>query len=314
MRLTLTVILLAMPFAVATPVAGSSFTYTTISVPGIAGPQVTGIDAAGQISGYGGAGGVLKGFILENQSSVTTIFQPNSGGTEALGLNDVGQIVGTYFDSIGGHHAFVGTAAALTAVNVPGAASTTEANGINNAGQIVGNFSSASLIQGFLDSSGTFTTILVPGSSGTQALGINGAGQIVGTYFDSSGEHHAFVYAGGAFTFINVPNAASTTMASGINNSGEIVGTFSTGTEFEGFLDDDGVFGTISFPGSSGTQLLGINDAGQIVGDYFDNRGVTHPFLATPATAVPEPDSMVLIILSLLSLAFWGISKHSHRE
>jgi uncharacterized membrane protein len=136
----------------------------------------------------------------------------------------------------------------------------------------------------------------------------------VGTYFDSTGTHHAFLYAGGAFAFINVPNAVNTTMANGINNSGEIVGTFTSATEIEGFLDDNGVFDTISFPGSSGTQLSGINDAGQIVGNYFDNRGVPHPFLASPATAVPEPDSMALIVFSLLSLAFWRISKHPHRE
>ncbi len=191
MRLTLSTLLLVVPFAATTPAAGTSFTYTTINVPGIAGPQVTGIDNAGQLSGYGVVGKVFKGFVA-NGSAVTTSFLPGSSGTEAFGLNDAGQIVGTYFDNTGGNHAFVGTTAVLTALNVPGATSTMAANGINNAGQIVGDFLSSGVIHGFLDSSGTFTTISVPGSSGTQALGLNSAGQIVGTYFDSSG-HHAFL-------------------------------------------------------------------------------------------------------------------------
>ena len=46
------------------------------------------------------------------------------------------------------------------------------------------------LTHGFLlDTSGSFTTIDVPGSTSTGVFGINNSGQIVGRYVDSTGVH-----------------------------------------------------------------------------------------------------------------------------
>ena len=66
--------LIPLTFAVALPAAADSFTYETITVAGIAGPVLTGINNSGQISGYGGAGEVPSGFIRNSNGTVTTVF------------------------------------------------------------------------------------------------------------------------------------------------------------------------------------------------------------------------------------------------
>ncbi len=77
----------------------------------------------------------------------------------------------------------------------------------------------------------------------------------------------SFLFSNGVYQVINVPGAnRDTTVAEDINNKGEIVGTFSDSTGTHGFLDVNGVFTRIDFPGSMFTEAYGINDSGQIVG------------------------------------------------
>src|SRR4029077_10291591 len=40
-----------------------------------------------------------------------------------------------------------------------------------------------------------------------------------------------------------------------------------------GFLDDNGIFTSIDYPGASASWAGGINDSGQIVGFYYDAAG-----------------------------------------
>ena len=79
----------------------------------------------------------------------------------------------------------------FTTLNDPLAPSGTQPVGINAAGDIVGIYVTATGVDGFLLSGGTYTTIADPLATqhATQALGINDAGQIVGFYANASGEH-----------------------------------------------------------------------------------------------------------------------------
>jgi hypothetical protein len=47
-----------------------------------------------------------------------------------------------------------------------------------------------------------------------------------------------------------------------------------------GFLDRAGRFTQVNFPGAASTDADGINHEGVIVGDFFDNAGVEHGFIA----------------------------------
>src|SRR6267378_2239255 len=73
---------------------------------------------------------------------------PNASGTRAHGINDAGQIVGS-FDDATGTHGFLKDGATFVIFDVPGAF-VTDPLAINNTGQIVGRFEDATGLHGFL--------------------------------------------------------------------------------------------------------------------------------------------------------------------
>src|SRR5215469_7058307 len=237
-------------------------------------------------------GGVETAF-ADSLYSFTTIDVPRLTFpfTSAGGINDSGQIVGSFYSARDvAHGYFLDVDGSFTTIDAPGA-SLTIAGGINNSGQIVGWFMDASgNSHGFLYSDGSFTTIDVPGALGTAVFGINDSGQIVGSFGDATGPHGFFLDVDGTFTTIDVPGA-SVSSPLGINSSGQIVGYYSRtpGThniEHGYFLDVDGSFTTIDAPGAIFTSAGGINNSGQIVGSFYGAGDDLHGFLATP---VPEP-------------------------
>jgi len=122
----------------------------------------------------------------------TTIDDPSATSTQAFGINDMGQIVGSYGNESGSHGFLYsgGTNGTYTTLDDPSATQGTFAQGINASGQIVGYYKNASGTHGFLYSGGTYTTLDDPlATNGTQAFGINDMGQIVGTYDNASGNH-----------------------------------------------------------------------------------------------------------------------------
>ena len=72
------------------------------------------------------------------QYAFTPIDLPGAKQTFAFGMNDTGQVVGSYnFGGSGPNHGFLLSDCQYSTIDVPGA-TTTEAFGINNASQIVG--------------------------------------------------------------------------------------------------------------------------------------------------------------------------------
>ena len=231
-------------------------------------------------------------------------------GTSAYGINDAGQVVGTYLDASGVAHGFLDTNGVYATLDVP-AASGTEAYGINNSGQVVGSYQDGSgNTHGFLYSSGVYTPLDDPSApTFTIAYGINDAGLIVGYYgtIQSDPAHppttanYGFLYNAGAYTTINPDIVTGVdkldVSARGINNTGQIVGYFGyqEGHQFiitvgsQAFLDDAGTYTALDVPGRNGnvsfpSTAYGINNAGQIVGEAGDqafvDTGGTYVFLA----------------------------------
>jgi probable HAF family extracellular repeat protein len=144
---------------------------------------------------------IYTGFI-DDHGTITYLNAPgtltSNGYTYAYGINDSGEVVGSYETSYSSsqQHGFLYQNGTYTTIDDPNAGSGgTYATGINNSGIIVGNYSDSSgLSHGFVDINGTFTTVDDPlGAKGTQINGINNAGQIVGDYFDSNNVEHGFV-------------------------------------------------------------------------------------------------------------------------
>jgi probable HAF family extracellular repeat protein len=209
--------------------------------------------------------------------SFTTISYPGALVTRASGINDSGQIVGSFDDAAGITHGFLYSRGSFTEIDDPSASCPfvrpcgTSPSGINSSGEIVGGFEQAQgpygqSGHGFLFSDGSYTTIDFPGAGeGTTASGINDRGQLVGDFSITPFDAGCFLDAGGSFTRIDFPGAEFTEDC-GINNSGEIVGNAGVSSGNIGFLFSGGTFSTLpGFPS-------GINNKGQIVG-YLNGHG-----------------------------------------
>jgi probable HAF family extracellular repeat protein len=232
-------------------------------------------------------GSQYHGF-LYNNGIFTTINDPSGSNTNAYGINDAGQIVGSYLDIGGVSHGFVDVSGVFTTLDDPSGTNTV-AYGINNAGQIVGGYQDAGgILHGFLDSGGIFVTIDDPlsGGDGTYAYGINDAGQIVGSFRDASRQSEGFLDTGGTFTTVIDPLQFYETVLFGINNGGQSTGVYQDASGIvHGFRYSEGIFAPIEYPAGVDTFAYGINSAGEIVGSwgtpfadgihgFLDNGGV----------------------------------------
>jgi probable HAF family extracellular repeat protein len=212
----------------------------------------------------------------------------STGATNAFGINDTGQIVGSYRDPMNVFHGFLLSGGTYTPLTDPLATNSTTAVGINAAGQIVGRYHNGTGTHGFLYNGGIYSTLDVPSATLTAASGINSSGVVVGTYRNASGAH-GFIYdpsnMANPFTTLDAPLAFGDTEATGVNDAGQVVGLYiDVDNAIHGFLynPNGGGYTILDDPlntdASAGTEPGGINNAGQIVGNYTDASG-THGFL-----------------------------------
>ena len=101
----------------------------------------TGINDAGAVVGFDTTAGVTSSFLIEN--GVVSRFQfPGGSETEAFGINQSDQIVGSYLDGAGVMHGFVLDHPTSTAkwhsIDDPNGVGSTVINGENDAGDLVG--------------------------------------------------------------------------------------------------------------------------------------------------------------------------------
>ena len=142
--------------------------YTTFDVPGATGTSAWSINDAGEIVGYSSAGG-----FLDKDGVFTSINDPHGGSsTQAYGINNRGQIVGTFFDATG-QHGFVDEHGIFTTIDVPGSSATSIMR-INDASEIVGIYTAGGELYGFIGRP-TYRDS-------------NDAGQVLGNFGTTSGE------------------------------------------------------------------------------------------------------------------------------
>ncbi|MCW2114442.1 hypothetical protein [Bradyrhizobium elkanii] len=244
-------------------------------------------------------------------------------GTILTGINNSGQIVGNFFDSISFERGFLYSGGSYTTLVDPSAPFSTIAAGINVSGQVVGYYLDYGGIHGFLYGAGNYTAIddpmstsTVPYGVWTEPLGINDLGQAVGFYVDSTvpGDNsnlsaiaHGFLYTGSSYITLDAPSATHTgvdqgTIAISINGAGQVVGYYADDlTDFHGFLYSGGKYTTLDDPlatlgggAGEGTVATGINDLGQIVGYYevvhLDGTTTYHGFLYSGGSYVTIDD------------------------
>jgi probable HAF family extracellular repeat protein len=225
-----------------------------------------------------------------------------------MGVNDLGQIVGSSFQTGNSiEHAVVYHAGTVTDL---GALSgiLSAANGINNAGVVVGYSLLDTYTNGNANAAafmyapgGNMIDIGTLGGLSAAAERINDAGQIVGVSTLSaasatggSAAQHGFLWVDGLMRDLGTLGGNSS-IAWGINNGGQIVGVAETASgDDHAFLYECGMMIDLNslLPEASGWQLYearAINDSGRIVGWGFSPSGGVHAFLlALEEEAVPR--------------------------
>jgi probable HAF family extracellular repeat protein len=173
-------------------------------------------------------------------------------GTEAFGINNLGQIVGDWIDAAGHRHGFLLDNGTYTTID-----NLSKSNGSNSL-----NFSDTSL----------------------QA--INDQGVIAGYEItQSGGNQSAFIFSGG--TFMGAVGAQS---ADGINNLNHFVGwytdMFTSGHPVRGLyatggpnsnLNNGGEI-ALNVPAATATFAHGINNQDTVIGNFLDSNGISHEF------------------------------------
>jgi len=176
------------------------------------------------VGSYLDSNSVFHGFIF-NSGAFTTFNTPFSDSIIA-GSNDLGDIVGQYFDSdTQTVRSYLFSEGIFSLIDVPSATNTFVSE-INNNREIVGDYyDSEGNAHGFILRNNTFSAINLPGEGETFIYDINNLGDIVGVNVPerpSSLSARGFLYSQGSFRTIHVPGAVST-FTTGINDAGIIV-------------------------------------------------------------------------------------------
>jgi probable HAF family extracellular repeat protein len=134
---------------------------------------------------------------LYSKGQFTRLNFPSAAKTTVNGINDSGEIVGTYQDQSQKEHGFLYFNGAYSTVDYPGALET-YLEGINGAGQMTGEWTDSGLkSHGFVDITGNFTSFDEPAGYWTNGFAINDSGQIVGQFENGSGYVQGFLAAPG---------------------------------------------------------------------------------------------------------------------
>ena len=239
---------------------------------------------------------------------------PGSGaragqGTQAIGVNERGAIVGFYIDATYAGRGFLRNPDGRFAKFDPVGSTYTYVYGLNREGAVTGFYSDAnSVFHGFQRTpDGEITTFDAPDAGtgagqGTITGDINDSGVIAGYYYDAIGVAHGFVRApDGKITSFDAPGAGTGVPSQGIGQgtfpqffssltpAGAITGFYVDANYlYHGFVrKPDGSFTSFEAPGAGTTFGLGtisysINPEGETTGPYYDANSVAHGFLHAP--------------------------------
>jgi hypothetical protein len=220
---------------------------------------------------------------------IITFDVPGGTGTYPAGINDAGEITGTYRTTAPNSGFIRSSTGAVTTFAVAGCVGV-EAEAINAGGEVAGYCYDASNVDhGFVrEPSGATTIFDPPGSTFTVVYAINNSGGVTGYYSDAS---NGCGFCGftrdrmGNITSFSAPNAADT-RALWISADGSVAGYFyAEGEEYSTVFirDSSGAFTTFLPPGagtgrSQGAYPAAINANDEVVGSYVSDDYRVHGF------------------------------------
>lgn len=243
--------------------------------------------------------------VWAEEREYTTIAYPEARSTTAWGINDQGDVVGTFVDQNSVQHGFLLRNGEFTVIDFPGARSTI-ARGINLFGEIVGSYQlpgdPANAARGFRRTTrGRFVNVKFPGSLWEIAQRILPDGTIVGCRHDNDqmqsmrgitiGKYGTSVMLGrhGASeidAFSSEIDAFGSMQNGATPDLRLFVGLWFNmmDNQPQGYMIENGVFTSFMAPGSNGTNAWDVNPDGAIVGVYRVGINTLRGFVKTGET------------------------------
>lgn len=271
---------LAARVARAAPI-GAPGAYTLVDIGTIAdGDQSAtfALNNAGQVASYANIAAGSEAFHVTLYDAGRLIDLGTLGGpvSEALSVNDRGQVSGMATIPSGEQHAFLWENGKMTDLGEAG--STSLGWAINGRGDVAGSVAKGEDASVAFLSHGGRTTLLgtLPDRVAAEAHGINDRGEVVGTSWNPNSWREAFLYGGGKMRGLGTLPGGSSSGALGINARGQVTGFASTSSgAMHAFLYSKGRMTDLGTMGAF-AQGRGINSAGDVVGDGRTTRGARH--------------------------------------
>jgi uncharacterized membrane protein len=210
-------------------------------------------------------------------------FPPPATNGQAVALNDLGGIAGTFLDGKNQGHGFLLYQGRLTTFQFPGSVSTGVSDMSRN-GIIVGGYTNADgKGHAFMVHAGGFRNITLPGfpNADVTVNGVNSNGDIVGVFSTDQGATvTGFLLRNGKLTILSFPGATGGTVPTSINDQGVVVGGYFINlvNTNPAFMWKNGVFSNIKPPDSIPTPFVNatkISNSGVVVGSYQPESGGT---------------------------------------
>jgi probable HAF family extracellular repeat protein len=216
-------------------------TFVLFEMPGPYGHgAVTDLNNEGVMAGFylddplGPLGSPSSGFVRLPDGSFSLFTYPGAYSTFPYGVNDKGQIAGTFQNDDGSYHGFVRHAdLSFEVIEFPSGCCT-QVTGINNRGEVIGTWNDGGNQRGFLRRrNGAFELIEFDPATFTDPRQINQRGDIlVRTGYDS-----LLRYVNGAWANLNHPTGCLSCLdLTGMNRHREIVGSYQFSGRTHGFI------------------------------------------------------------------------------
>lgn len=278
------------------PAFGRRDVFHPFSVPGSKATYPLSINDSNTVTGsYIDQSGVVHGFVRDADGTVETFDVPASVFTKPVSINAEGDIAGIYQVPVDPSDPLYSLIKTIPqgflrkpdgGITTFGTASGSPTKGflpqpvaINNAGEVVGNYPTDTLgsLVFIRSPQGVFTDFTLSFGADFQTIvtGLNSGGAVVG--WSSSGPDdigQGFLWSGhgtlptpGSTVQTDISVAGSTgTFPSGVNAEGTVVGYYTTGPIATQYFVryGDGVYSTLSLPGSPGCALGGFPETSVI--------------------------------------------------
>jgi probable HAF family extracellular repeat protein len=268
--------------------AATQYIITDLGTLGGPSSKALGINVSGQVVGWSNLSTSNpydpRAFLYSDGVLTNLGRLPDGAGTQANGINDLGEVVG---QTNGNGDGFLYNNGIMTALTSPTGYAASQPTAINNNGQVAGWFykgpnMSYGIAHAFLDSNGTMLDLgALPGTgwmAKSYANGVNINGDVVGSGDSVSGYQHAFLYSGGVMKDLGKLTGAAESYATDINDNGVVVGH--SGYGGHAFIYSNNQMTDLgTLPSGYLSEAFAINNGGQVVGYANTSTSSEHAML-----------------------------------